>query len=401
MQFNQYRAELKNLTTELYRAEIDSELIRKDSARYVVFDIAHVNSQAASVATALLERNANVQRLAERLNEVEEVIARLSKEARPRFNPLLWFSTERKTLVHQLLEAKKQRFMIMKSAEEAKKSLEVAGKKAQQIDGALTWYMSFDSASAGDRLNQLNRRIAEIQAYLPGLERQAVELDVQLAPVLNDLTAAQRRKEEAKRLLAAAGDFDRRLTAAGNTYEKRMIHEECRSKLGNDKPSQLLSRAQRDAEAADRDIEKLRRSATQVAKRQSRHINRIIFDGNNLCYARSKEFIGIAPLMAIARELKNDVNKIMVFDASIRRHGFNEQKLVDAIGSGVTVHIVNGAADETILDLASGENDYVVSNDKFVDYRSKPAVSGGRVFRHERVDNTIMIHELGVSTTYA
>ena len=401
MQFNPYRAKLDQLNIEFAHAGTTVACTRLDCERFDLFDVAHVKSQEADVAAALPERALKIQRLTERLQAAKSVIEDLSSKSSFGFNPMFWFSEERQKLLQQLEEARKLRASIVQAVKEANASLEGASKKAKQIDEALWWYTSFDRASAGERLNQLNQRIAEIQAHLPGLERQAVDLDVQLAPTLDDLAAAQRRKDDAQRLIAAAGDFDHRLTVAANSYEKRMIHEECRSKLGNDKPSQLVSRARRDAEAADRDIEKLRRSATQVAKRQSRHINRIIFDGNNLCYARSKEFIGIAPLIAIARELKNDVNKIMVFDASIRRHGFNEQKLVDAIGSGVTVHIVNGAADETILDLASGENDYVVSNDKFVDYRSKPAVSGGRVFRHERVDNTIMIHELGVSTTYA
>lgn len=38
------------------------------------------------------------------------------------------------------------------------------------------------------------------------------------------------------------------------------------------------------------------------------------------------------------------------------------------------VHIVNGKADEFVLDLAQDSNAYVLSNDKFDDYFDKLAV---------------------------
>ena len=60
------------------------------------------------------------------------------------------------------------------------------------------------------------------------------------------------------------------------------------------------------------------------------------------------------------------------------------------------VHIVNGKADEFVLDLAQDSNAYVLSNDKFDDYFDKLAVIENRVLKYEMFNNYLRIYDLDV-----
>lgn len=400
MQYNPYREDLSRLTLELNQLQLETARLRTECERYDRFDVEHVLEQRRAVDAAFPIRQAKVQHLAESLNKTSYEVNDLTRRTSAGLNPFFRFSDERKALLRRLSEAKGVAASLSKQLDAATASLNKLHEKSKVIGEAQRWYTSFDRNAAAESLKAFAFRILEIEEKLPSIREKSDKLEAKLRPVLSDLNAAQRRYDEAVHALRNAENYDRALSRASSGYDKRQIHEECGRVLGCEKPGQVIARSKRTAAAAQREIEKLQHRAAQVAKRELRRIDRIIFDGNNLCYSSSKQFIGIAPLKAIARELNTDAAKIMVFDASIRRHGYNERKLAHAIGCGVTVHIVNGAADETILDLAPGDNDYVVSNDRFADFREKPAVAGRRVFRHEHVDNKVMIHDLDLSVSY-
>lgn len=401
MSYNHYRDELIALGPKILRCTSEARAIEQHCIKYDNFKLQLAQERTAALSSDLSKQAAIVEAIATILNFSSKSIIDLEKEAPPGWNPLSWFSDARRKLLQEIREAKTARALYQTQSTNAQAALDEMHSLHKELEESLAWYMSFDRAGAREQYEQLSERIVELRAQVDRLQPKCAKLDEQVAPLLSSLADAERRRDAARDLLAKAQAFDRDLNQAGNSYEKRMIHERCRIELGHDKPAQVASRARREAETAERDIEKLTRSLSTIAARDSRRIDRLVFDGNNFCYGRSNEFIGIAPLQAIAPHLSPDICKIMVFDASIRRRGFNESKLSNAIGSGVIVHIVNGAADETLLDLAAGEHDYVVSNDRFVDYPTKPVVLGQRVFRHERVDNRIMIHELDVSTTFA
>ncbi len=62
------------------------------------------------------------------------------------------------------------------------------------------------------------------------------------------------------------------------------------------------------------------------------------------------------------------------------------------------IHVVQSGrqADETVLDAATKATAWVVSNDRFGDYRDKRCVKEGRIIRHEILSDRILVHDLGV-----
>jgi predicted nucleic acid-binding Zn-ribbon protein len=402
MEYNPYRVELEQLTGEIERARHALDQVSKDCQRYDQYDLAGVQSKAEAARQVLPKRAAKVEDLTRRVQSAHAAITALSDRSSIGINPLFWFSDERKRLLQQRDEAVRVGAGLIQEMKDAKTSLEKAQEFSKQVSDSIEWYAAFDRTAADARKQALERRIAEIDAALPALRKKSAALDSELAPLLLDLNVQESRRTAAESRMTSAERYDRRLNSAANSYEKRMVHEACRAELGNGSPSQVIERSRRDKESAERSIGKIKKHLEQVAQRQSRRIDRLVFDGKNLCHDRQGAFIGLGPLKAIMGALQTEAKKIFVFDESIRtRHGFDERQIRDVLGTGVTVHIVNGTADETVLNLAPDDHDYVVSNDRFVEYRSKAAVRKRRIFPHEIVDNRVMIKDLGVSASFA
>jgi len=68
----------------------------------------------------------------------------------------------------------------------------------------------------------------------------------------------------------------------------------------------------------------------------------------------------------------------------------------------VDTHIVatKTKADETILKLATDDQSYVISNDRFAEFKDKRPVNDKRVIRHEIVSGKVFIPDLSIFETY-
>lgn len=402
MEYNPYRVEVEQLSAEHARGRESLNQVISECHRYDRYDLASVQSKADVVKQVLPQRAANLKDLSERLQRANARMTDLGNRSSIGINPLFWFSAERKQLVQQHEEAMRDCAALMQETKDAQADHEKAREFSSQVSSSIAWYTAFDRKKANDRGATLNRRIAEIDAALPALRSKCAELDRELAPLLLDLSTQESRRSEAEGRMASAERYDGCLNRAGNSYDKRLVHEACRAELGNGSPSQVREKSRREKESAERSIAKIKKQLELVAKRQLRRINRLVFDGKNLCHDRQGTFVGLGPLAAVMRALRTDSKKIFVFDETIRtRHGLDERRIRDVLGPGAVVHIVNGTADETVLNLAPDEHDYVVSNDRFVEYRSKAPVRYGRIFTHEIVDKRVMIKDLDVSASFA
>ena len=96
--------------------------------------------------------------------------------------------------------------------------------------------------------------------------------------------------------------------------------------------------------------------------------------------------------------LKNKYKVQVVFDETIKR-SLDLQDITASLDLD-DVHIVNGKADEFILDLAQNPNAYVISNDKYDDYFDKLAVIENRVLKYEMFNNYLKIYDLDVDIRF-
>lgn len=167
-------------------------------------------------------------------------------------------------------------------------------------------------------------------------------------------------------------------------------------------PRGVASAKRRALNSVNRNIAKVEARLTEIGRRASRDVKALIIDGNNLCYQDS-EFIGLAALKPLCTRLATTRDVTVVFDSSIRRHLQVRDDDLRRMLPDVAVHVVapRRAADETILDSAQDGYVYVISNDRFGEFREKAAVREDRLLRHEIINGRVLVHDLWVDETFA
>lgn len=242
-------------------------------------------------------------------------------------------------------------------------------------------------------LDQLNNQLGPIR-------QQKERVDEQLAKPLGDLKEFKQRKGQLEADIRRAEGFKQQLSDAANSYERKQIHDCCNTIFGESKPAEVIRDKRRELQSVNRNIDKLEERLRTISMRATRVIKTIVIDGNNLCH-QQESFIGLAALQALAQRLSNEYSVIIVFDPTIRGLlRMHNREIAKQFDNAVKVHIASHAADETILDTAEDIGAYVISNDRFQDYRDKSAVRDQRILRHEILDNRIFIHDLSVAECF-
>ena len=106
---------------------------------------------------------------------------------------------------------------------------------------------------------------------------------------------------------------------------------------------------------------------------------------------------------ALTYALADNHKVIVVFDSGIRGLlRMNDKQIAYGFPREVKVHVVASKqnADQTVLEMASPSDAYVISNDRFRDFTDKAAVIGQRLIRHEILAGKILIHELNLAIAF-
>lgn len=194
-----------------------------------------------------------------------------------------------------------------------------------------------------------------------------------------------------------ARDFHEALNEDG--ARKGRIHEACRDHFEDMFPD-IASQPRKIAEVIHKQIlgvershKKLTDEAAALARVHVMGIRRVVVDGNNLCYADDRRFVGLGALAAACRALRTQNYEVLVvFDpnprARLRLPRASRSALREALGSDVAVRVApkDTRADELVLGEARDAHSAAVSNDGFQEpgafLERYPALSEQRVFPH-------------------
>lgn len=279
------------------------------------------------------------------------------------------------------------------------KELEDTRRRMANVTGDLQRHRTFDVARRQSDLSQIKKNIAAKKDELARAAERKRQVDEVLAPLIQEIQNLESRKR-AKSELDAAQDFHRRLSSAGSPKERRMIHEECERRFGEGSPYRIIGEVQQ----LERDLEKAKRRVEEIVRQAARKIDTIVIDGNNLCYESGNTFIGLSALEALVPLLARISFVIVVFDSAIRNMLKTDNSGIQSrLGSHAKVHIVasKSLADETVLELAcANELNYVLSNDRFGEFKEKSVVKEGRIIQHEIVNGNVFVHDLQLRASY-
>lgn len=277
-------------------------------------------------------------------------------------------------------------------------------KEIAKVDGELA-LLDHERERLKARSADVDRAVQAPLAELHKYESQIEHHESTTSTLRSDLSRLERD-------LAEAEFIDDQLSRAANSYERAKLHDKCEREFGDGSPRNVkrtirsqMSPLSRSVDQHERQIERTRRDMAKTEERikklaalAARDIRELIIDGNNCCY-QGTDFIGLAALVPMIANLTQRCDATVVFDASIRGLlGFSDDDLHTALPAA-KIHVVQSGrqADETVLDAATEATAWVVSNDRFGDYRDKRCVKEGRIIRHEILSGRILVHDLGVN----
>jgi hypothetical protein len=347
------------------------------------------------------------------MKEIDELESKKIKEvaiknellpkAKIGINPSRWFSSQRFQYANLLKESKFRLAEInTQIADGESRSLAISNINIKR-QTMLNKYRTLDTLEQQAKLNGLELRLKHLRAELTETMQSRQRVDSLIQPHISEKCILQQRLEKLQNDLKLADAFDQRLTKANNTYEKAIVHKDCGAFFSGERnPSRVKHNKQREIESVIRNLSKIDARLQKIVLIATRKISRLVIDGNNLCY-EGGIFIGIKALTALTYEIAENYEVIVVFDASIRTLlGINDQQIAFGFPLKVRVHVVANkqTADQTILEMASNADAYVISNDRFRDFTDKSAVNSQRLIRHEILARNLMIHDLNIAITY-
>ncbi|WP_299804968.1 hypothetical protein [uncultured Shewanella sp.] len=373
-----------------------------------------INWYESTVLKALLHNSVKIQtqlegfslasiELSDEIQSIELALKKTTESIGSRWNPTNWFDSHQQEL--RELEG------TMKSSELEKKKrlssvddqiIDLIQRKKATIE-EIERYSSFDLNASVKSSSILASQLSQQKEKVKRIAERKQKFDDALAPIVKQISDAAQKKSEASSVKHHAQLLDDELSNANNSYERASVHQICEEKFGISSPRKLISIKNSEIRKLDRDLEKLYNRAKIVTEKAAWNVEKLILDGNNLCYQGDK-FIGLSALKVLVPYLANDYEVVLVFDGSIRRAlGSSDSDIRVTFHSDIEVHVVATSvkADETVLDLAgTAKTTFIVSNDRFAEFGDKSAVQEQRIIRHEIVSGQVLIHDLGIRAEF-
>ena len=407
MEFNQYANEYHQLSALVDAWDRKVSETGKKLAWYGGFNLVTAGQEIDQARAEITGKEKQVKILDSEIWEITNKDKEREHELGSNFNPLNWFSAHqrdiklaRKVLQHAIREKQTQRSAQLSAI------LGIRNKILQR-ESDIRDYHATNKAELSAAFADGKEKLIHFKQDLAAASKKKQQIELKLAPCLREMESKEAEIQNSRNRIDAAKNFDRRLDAAANTYEKKMIHGECEQSLGDGKPRKVISVEESKIRRLEDDLRKSRARASDIVKKASRSIDTIVVDGSNLCYQGST-FLGLSPLISASAALRESYRVVIVFDASIRQKlRAGDQEIEALLGSrpdDLEVHIVatKQRADETILDLAErSSSTYVLSNDRFGEFGDKQVVKQERLIRHSIVNGYVLIAELDVNEQFS
>ena len=403
MEYNPHSQEYSRIQTILGEIKNKKRILTDD---LTWFDNADIGEIYLSLDRAKQDKENLLRLIGEGEGEFD-VLQRKAKEVKSligtAFNPLNWFDSEQKELKVRLNVVSKELHSKESQIDRARNSLSKIQSSISDTVEKLEKYKSFNRQQTSNNLNVATYKIAELENEFSQVSKLKNKVEIELRPIINQISGYESNIATAKDHIRRAEPMNQRLDEAENSYERAIIHQECEKLFGDGSPSKVIRKQEVLIRQYEKDLDKARRRALEVGKKAARDIRKIVIDGNNLCY-EGGNFVGLEPLIALTRGLHQQYEVIVVFDSAIRSQVKSNDNVIRAqFEVGVKVHVVASKqlADDTILSVASNNKFcYVISNDRYGEYREKEAVVDSRIIRHEILDRRVMIHDLNFNERY-
>lgn len=328
------------------------------------------------------------------------------------FNPAYWFSSER-TVAAKLFEANAPIVAKLQSdCDSTRYRLQQLQQKQQTLEANHQRYLARADGVHDEclRLDALQLEIDQALATAEEVTLNWRRANQTLGPILEKLRLEEKAYNKIKSDIEAAETYDLTLGKVATPRGRAEVHQECRERFGHDKPRAIIKRLQKDLRDTANAIEKIKERFRDEYRLAVRNIRTVVIDGCNVLYRNlednDSQFIGAPALQAITKEISAaGIKVVIVFDSGVRGllQCQSNREVAALFSEDAEVHVADPGikADKVILTaISSDPTAFVVSNDRYYEFKDMDAVASNRRLSHHILLNTIQVPALSVFATF-
>ena len=397
------RSRLKRLT-EQHRAMQETQRALQDS-------IESYKAFAPDVELKKVERFESTsvglsQKIADEKVKIANLETRLKDTRATQTNPLVFwkfFTAEQKQIRLESNALRKEISAVNERLVNDNQALSKVRSDLSSAQKRISEHKSFNLNYAETQLAAIQPKTRQIASDLAAAKIELERIEEKIRPHSQELERLETELETFNSDIAKADRLDRDLTAAANSYERAMIHQECEEKFGSGSPRHVIIDRRGKIRRLENNIPKLERRIRDELKKLDRTISHLVIDGNNACY-EGQSFIGLRGISALLEALGDRFKVTVVFDASIRAMLQSDNQGIEKVLSPkAATHVAptKTAADEYLMKLAGKDQSvFILSNDRFAEYHDYDVVKSRRVLRFLIADGKLMANELDISISF-
>ena len=397
------RSRLKRLT-EQHRAMQETQRALQDS-------IESYKAFAPDVELKKVERFESTsvglsQKIADEKVKIANLETRLKDTRATQTNPLVFwkfFTAEQKQIRLESNALRKEISAVNERLVNDNQALSKVRSDLSSAQKRISEHKSFNLNDAETQLAAIQPKTRQIASDLAAAKIELERIEEKIRPHSQELERLETELETFNSDIAKADRLDRDLTAAANSYERAMIHQECEEKFGSGSPRHVIIDRRGKIRRLENNIPKLERRIRDELKKLDRTISHLVIDGNNACY-EGQSFIGLRGISALLEVLGDRFKVTVVFDASIRAMLQSDNQGIEKVLSPkAATHVAptKTAADEYLMKLAGKDQSvFILSNDRFAEYHDYDVVKSRRVLRFLIADGKLMANELDISISF-
>jgi len=318
-------------------------------------------------------------------------------------NPLVFwnfFTAEQKQLRKEANRLRKELSSVNKHLVSENEALSKTRAQISSAQKHISEHESFNLNEAETQLAAIRPKTRQMETDLAAARAEFKKIEEKIRPHSQELDRLKSELATFNSDIAKADRFDRDLTAAENSYERAMVHQECEEQFGSGSPKHVINDRRGKIRRLENNIPKLERRIRDELKKLDRTVSHLVIDGNNACY-EGQSFIGLRGISALLAALGDRFKVTVVFDASIRAIlKTDSQGIEKVLGPKAATHVAptKTAADEYLMKLAGEDQSvFILSNDRFAEYHDYDVVKSRRVLRFLIADGKLMANELDIS----
>lgn len=401
---NPYNAKISENSRNIEMAESKKEKLVEDLKRFEKLDTSDHASKLDKLTIELADLNKKKNSNKSAISSLILRDAFSEASAGFKYNPLRLIIKNRREAAKQSKEAKEKIGFLRKEIDTIEHQITTIYIKKSNLIDEVEFKKEFNLDQSKINLNMVQSQLDKLIIDRAVLFIKFDKIEAVLKTIKDHIKTTQIEINKTQADLATAYDLLEQLENAAHGGERKAIHQACDDVFGYSSPNKVISNLKMKIQGLERSLKKYIERAKQTVIKAERTISTVVIDGNNLCHQRQSKnnkdgkFIGLKALSPLVRKLKQQYTVQVVFDNTITRSlGLDQIRTSLNIRD---VHIVNGAADEFILDLAKDQDTYVISNDRYVEYFDKLAIKEKRVLNYEMFNNNLKIYDIDIDIDF-